>query len=116
MPSRLIRPCVGLSPTTPHRAAGIRTEPPLSDPIDSGTSPPATCAPPPELDPPGEYAVFHGFLMRPKSGLSPDSPSANLFIFALPMITAPACLTRRTTAASVVGTFVIRDLAPAVVR
>src|SRR5579862_3155071 len=116
MPSRLMRPCVGLRPTTPHSAAGMRTDPPLSEPIERGTRPAATCAPAPELDPPGEYCGFQGFLIRPKSGLSPESPSANLFMFAFPMITAPAALTRRTTGASDVGTFVIRDFAPAVVR
>src|SRR5581483_5242015 len=115
MPSRLMRPWVGLRPTTPQSAAGMRTEPPLSDPIESGTRPAATCAPAPELEPPGEYWGFHGFLIRPKSGLSPDSPSANLFMFAFPMTTAPAAFARLTTAASAVGTFVIRDFAPAIV-
>src|ERR1700722_7620736 len=115
MPSRLARPCVGFKPTTPHRAAGMRTEPPLSVPTEGGTRPAAPMAPEPLLEPPGEYAVFHGLRILPKSGLSPDSPSANLFMFALPTMTAPAALRRFTTPASVVGTFVTGDLAPAVV-
>src|SRR6185312_15978380 len=32
-PSRGTRNCVGLNPTTPQRAAGTRTEPPVSVPI-----------------------------------------------------------------------------------
>jgi hypothetical protein len=32
-PSRGMRCCVGLKPTMPHSAAGMRTEPPVSLPI-----------------------------------------------------------------------------------
>jgi hypothetical protein len=33
MPSRLSRPCVGFNPTTPVAAAGLRTDPPVSEPM-----------------------------------------------------------------------------------
>ena len=32
-------PCVGFSPTTPHSAAGMRTEPPASVPSAAGAMP-----------------------------------------------------------------------------
>src|SRR5215469_14216534 len=100
MPSRLTRPCVGLIPTTPQTAAGMRIEPPLSEPTERYTRPAATCAPDPPLDPPGENLVFQGFPILPKSRFTPDSPSANLFMFALPINTVPACFMRRATPAS----------------
>jgi hypothetical protein len=83
----------------------------LSEPIDSGTRPAVTWAPDPPLEPPGEKSVFQGFLILPKSGLSPVSPSANLFMLALPISTVPDSLIRRATAASFMGTRVIRDFA-----
>src|SRR4029078_10911819 len=52
-PYRLIRPFVVFSPVTPLRAAGMRTEPPVSEPIAAGASPAATATPEPLLDPPG---------------------------------------------------------------
>jgi hypothetical protein len=46
------RPQVGLSPTTPQQAAGIRIDPAVSLPTAPGTSPAATAAADPPLDPP----------------------------------------------------------------
>ena len=43
-PYREISPYVGFSPTTPHRAAGWRTEPPVSVPMAHTASPAATAA------------------------------------------------------------------------
>ena len=53
MPPRPIRPKVGLSPTQPQRLAGIRIDPPVSEPSAPAQSPAATAAPEPPLDPPG---------------------------------------------------------------
>src|SRR5689334_14167472 len=46
-------PTVGLNPTTPHKADGILIDPPVSDPIATGTSPAATATADPLLEPPG---------------------------------------------------------------
>jgi len=48
--------------------------------------------------------------------LSPATPAANSFMFALPIITTPASLSFRTASASVVATRVLRSCDPIVVR
>ena len=48
----------------PQKAAGWRTEPPVSVPSATGTSPAATAAADPPLDPPATCSTFHGFLVR----------------------------------------------------
>ena len=60
-PRRGIRPCVGLRPTTPHRAAGIRIEPAVSVPMASGHCRAETAAADPPLDPPATFAGAQGF-------------------------------------------------------
>ena len=49
------------SPTTPDQDAGIRTEPPVSEPIDARHRDAANEAPEPELEIPGERSRSHGF-------------------------------------------------------
>src|SRR5690348_4944112 len=56
----LIRPRLGLTPTRPQQLAGIRIEPPPSDPCAAGASPAATAAPAPPLDPPAIRSRSHG--------------------------------------------------------
>ena len=53
VPSRGTRACVGLKPTRPHKAAGMRTEPPVSLPIATTLWPSATATAAPEEEPPG---------------------------------------------------------------
>lgn len=54
----------------PQKCAGIRSEPPISEPVAKTAPPPPTIAPePPEL-PPGERAVFWGFSVFPNTRLS----------------------------------------------
>ena len=65
-----IRPRLGLRPTRPHQAAGMRTEPPMSVPSARGTQPAATAAPEPPEDPPGVRLVSQGLRVIPQSGLS----------------------------------------------
>jgi len=52
VPYLLTRPSVGLIPTTPHAAAGSRTDPPVSEPSAPNTRPAATAAPEPDDEPP----------------------------------------------------------------
>src|SRR5882672_4915729 len=52
-PSRGTRAEVGLKPETPHRAAGMRTEPPVSVPSANAAIPSETETAAPEEDPPG---------------------------------------------------------------
>ena len=48
------RPWVALKPDRPQSAAGMRIDPPPSDPVARGTSPAARAAAEPPEDPPGE--------------------------------------------------------------
>ncbi len=63
-------PNVGLCPTTPQKAAGIRIEPPPSVPSAIVVAPYATDAPAPPLDPPGVRSSDHGFRVVPWRALS----------------------------------------------
>ena len=65
MPARLTRPKVGFSPTVPHKAAGMRIDPPVSDPSATTAVPCATAAAEPPLDPPGTRSSTAGFRTGP---------------------------------------------------
>ena len=52
-PSSGRRPCVVFNPTRSFHAAGMRTDPPVSDPTPNAASPKATDAAAPDDDPPG---------------------------------------------------------------
>ena len=51
-PARLTRPTVVFKPVTPQKCAGIRTEPPVSEPNAANVSRAATAAPDPDDEPP----------------------------------------------------------------
>src|SRR5690625_3016492 len=57
-----MRSAVGLNPVTPQKAAGIRTDPPVSVPMPAADMPSATDTPAPEEEPPGRrpWARAHG--------------------------------------------------------
>src|SRR3954464_6507614 len=58
----LIRPRDGFSPNNPQQLAGIRMEPPPSEPCATETRPAATAAPAPPLDPPAIRSRSQGVL------------------------------------------------------
>src|SRR6516162_2113374 len=86
-PYRLIRPNVGRSPVTPHRAEGLNMEPLVSEPNEKPTRPAAVAEPGPADDPLEPWFISQGFFVWPPHQLSPcaSSPLAN---FA--RMTAPA--------------------------
>ena len=96
MPSCGQCPVVALQPTTPHSAAGQRTDPPVSVPNVNAASPAAIATADPWLDPPVILAtsVSHGFHGGGVSRLKP--PSANSVVAVLPRITHPLRLSRVT--------------------
>ena len=51
----------GFSPTSPQAAAGMRMDPPPSEPGANGSIPLATATAAPPLEPPAPRAGFHGF-------------------------------------------------------
>src|SRR5512146_282982 len=79
-----------LWPTPPHSAAGIRTEPPVSEPMAKAHRPAAIATAEPPLDPPGVQCTraFHGFHGTRWTKLMP--PSANSLVHVLPKIMQPA--------------------------
>ena len=56
-PSSGMRRCVGLKPTSPLSAEGMRSEPPVSVPMAPAAMPSATEIAPPEVEPPGMRPV-----------------------------------------------------------
>src|SRR5829696_8765232 len=99
-PYLLTVPYVGLTPTTPHSAAGWRIEPPVSLPRPTAAKPAATAAALPPLDPPATRLVSCGLNVGPNALFSVLDPMANSSRFVLPTSTAPAALRRETTVAS----------------
>src|SRR5437762_9408112 len=73
-PRTLIRPYVGLSPTTPHNDDGIRIEPPVSLPSEPMHNSAASAAADPPDEPPGTRVTSHGLRQAPKCGLSLVTP------------------------------------------
>src|SRR5262245_42550348 len=94
-PERGTRPYVALSPTTPESPAGMRIDPPVSDPIAMKQSPAPTAAPDPPEDSPGLRRTSQGFLTGGKS-----TPHAASLMVVLPSRTAPASRRRTHAVAS----------------
>src|SRR5699024_11216558 len=91
-PYLLITPYVGRRPVIPHKAAGIRTEPPVSVPIAASAQFAVTAAAEPPLDPPAIRELSQGFFVAPKVGLIFVPPNANSCILAFARIIPPALL------------------------
>ena len=94
------RPRCGLSPKSPQQADGIRIDPPPSPPMPIATSPAATAAAVPPLDPPGDRRVSQGLRVMPCASDSVNGHWPNSGMFVRPTTTAPAARSRRTTSAS----------------
>ena len=93
-----MRPNVTFRPTSPLKAEGMRTEPPVSLPMPAGASRAATATPVPLDEPPGVRWVLRsqGFHGAPISGLVPQPPKANSTMCSLPSGTMPAAVSRST--------------------
>src|SRR4051794_41983232 len=96
-------------------AAGWRIEPPVSVPMASGASKPATAADDPPDEPPGIRSRSHGLRVGPYAEFSVDEPIANSSMLVLPSMTMPASFTRRLIVASYGGTQPSRIREPDVV-
>ena len=73
-PSSGTSPYVGLKPTIPQHAAGMRIEPPESVPSAASASPAASAAAVPPLEPPATRPGATGFGTVPKCGFSEVVP------------------------------------------
>ena len=88
---------VGRSPTTPLKDAGLRRDPPRSDPSATDTDPQARATAAPPLEPPALSAGFHGLRVRPCTGLKVWEPAPNSGVLVLPTVMRPhrrRCATR----------------------
>src|SRR3989337_3449646 len=79
-----IRPGVVRKPTTPQKAAGVRREPPRSEPWAIGPMPVASATAAPPLEPPQVSAGFHGFRVAPNTALQVLPPGPNSGGLGLP--------------------------------
>ncbi len=105
VPSSGVRRCVFLKPTKPCNAAGMRIDPPVSEPSAASAAPLATDTAPPEVDPPGARSLpssawVIGFAGVPKCGLMPTPENANSLMLVWPTSTPPAWRTRATAGLS----------------
>ena len=100
---------------SPQECAGWRRLPARSLPTASGTTPAATSAASPPLDPPGLRSGSAGWYVRPQTGLSVSWRYIACGTFDLPMMTAPAAARRTTISASAASTSFRRDTRPSVV-
>src|SRR5687768_7583804 len=95
-----MRPKLGLSPTLPQNAAGMRTDPAPSVPMPSGARPAATAAAVPPDEPPDVFDGSHGLRVIPVSAefVSPLQPNSGVVV--LPIRIAPASRSRAVAGAS----------------
>src|SRR6478609_2264798 len=91
------RPRLGLSPTRPQYDAGIRIEPPPSLACAIGNMPPATAAPAPPLDPPGDLLGSHGLRLIPWRRFSATVITPKAGVLVRPHRTKPARTSASTT-------------------
>src|SRR4051812_5273838 len=115
-PSSDTSPWVGLKPTVPVQAAGMRTEPPLSVPIAASARPAASAAALPPLDPPGVRSGAIGLGTQPKWSFSLVTPHANSCRLVFPTLTYPPASRSATAGAVASGTWSAKIADPYVVR
>src|SRR5919202_4836136 len=105
-PCRLVRPTVGLIPTTPHAEDGLMMDPSVSVPSAATHRLAETLTADPELEPPGLRSRTNGLRVCRPRPLQPleervDRKFAHSLRLALPSRTAPARRSRSTTGASI---------------
>src|SRR5437773_4474554 len=65
----------GRMPTTPHSAPGMRSEPPVSEPVQIGSMSTASAAAEPPDEPPAFNAGSNGLPVAPHTGLRVFAPA-----------------------------------------
>src|SRR5258707_12597290 len=86
----------GRNPTMPQYAAGLRRDPPVSEPVQTGSRSVARLAAEPPDEPPAVSVVLNGLPVAPHTGLRLLEPAPNSGTLDLTTITAPAARTRPT--------------------
>src|SRR3954464_11321087 len=75
------RPMLGRNPTMPQNLAGLRSEPPMSEPCASHAVPVASATAAPPDEPAAERDVFQGLSVRPNTSLKVLAPAPNSGVF-----------------------------------
>src|SRR5439155_3402145 len=96
-------PTDGLNPTMLLKLPGLRIDPPRSLPSAIGSSPAASAAPAPPLDPPALFERSYGLRVTPYTLLYVCEPMPSSGTFVLPMGIAPARRSRSTSTLSSAG-------------
>ena len=99
----MLRPRVGLRPTSPQHAAGARIEPKPSVACAIGSMRAPTAAAAPPLDPPEIRVGSQGLRVGPWSCGSQVRESPSSHVLVRPKMTRPARLSRLTCSLSAVG-------------
>ena len=94
----------GRNPTTPQNAAGVRSEPPVSEPVASGTMDVASATAEPPEEPPQVRAGSNGLPVAPWTGLTVLPPAPHSGTLVLPTTMPPAERTAATIRSSASGT------------
>src|SRR5262245_29923999 len=94
----------GRKPTTPHNAAGIRSDPPVSEPVQTGSMLQAKATAEPPDEPPALRRGSNGLPVAPHTALRVFAPAPNSGTLVLATMMAPAARTRAAIAASRSGT------------
>ena len=76
-------------PTTLQNDAGMRSEPPRSEPVASHAWPDASAAALPPDDPPAESRVSYGLRVAPWRSLNVLAPATSSGQLVMPITTAP---------------------------
>src|SRR5262245_17595738 len=71
------RPMLGRMPTTPQKLAGLRSEPPMSEPWAIQAVPLASAAAAPPDDPAADFDRSHGLSVGPNTSLKVLAPAPN---------------------------------------
>ena len=88
-------PGEGRKPTTPQCAAGMRSEPPVSEPVQTGSMSVASATAEPPDEPPALSSGLNGLPVAPHTGLRVLAPAPNSGTLVLPTTMAPAARTPR---------------------
>ena len=84
------RPRLGFIPTSAQHAAGIRSDPPPSEPVAHGTIPDATAAADPPEEPPGVRVVSQGLRVTPFAAVAVHGKIISSGTLVIPIGIAPA--------------------------
>jgi hypothetical protein len=89
----------------PQMAAGRRSEPPVSEPVQIGSMSVARATAEPPDEPPAFSSGLNGLPVAPQTGLREFAPAPNSGTLVLAVTMAPALRTSATCAESASGTW-----------